>query len=100
VKFSKAKVAEDGKTPQRVIAISAFGYKNQCRHRSPVRRHPREQRHQRLSLCRGAASQCANRGNTGSTVWADSAYRSKTKEYWLEKNGYMSYIHHKKPKGR
>lgn len=41
-----------------------------------------------------------NRGNTGSTVWADTAYRSKTNEAWLEKNGYVSDIHHKKPKGR
>jgi len=40
------------------------------------------------------------RGNTGSTVWADTAYRSKTNEAWLEKNGYRSDIHHKKPKGR
>lgn len=38
--------------------------------------------------------------NTGSTVWADTAYRSKTNEEWLENNGYTSDIHHKKPKGR
>jgi hypothetical protein len=41
-----------------------------------------------------------DRGNTGSTVWADTAYRSKANEAWLEKNGYVSDIHHKKPKGR
>ena len=41
-----------------------------------------------------------DRDNTGSTVWADTAYRSKTNEAWLEKNGSLSDIHHKKPKGR
>ncbi|MGX5845051.1 transposase [Mesorhizobium sp. ArgA1] len=41
-----------------------------------------------------------NRANTGSTVWADTAYRSKKNEEWLEKNGYVSDIHQKKPKGR
>ena len=29
-----------------------------------------------------------------------SRYRSKTNEEWLAKNGYVSDIHHKKPKGR
>ncbi len=41
-----------------------------------------------------------NRANTGSTVWADTAYRSKKNEEWLDRNGYVSEIHHKKPKGR
>jgi len=41
-----------------------------------------------------------DKNNTGSTVWADTAYRSKKNESWLEKNGYRSDIHHKKPKGR
>ena len=41
-----------------------------------------------------------NKDNTASTVWADTAYRSKKNEAWLEKNGYVSDIHHKKPKGR
>lgn len=30
----------------------------------------------------------------------DTAYRSKTNDEWLEKNGYVTDIHHKKPKGR
>lgn len=41
-----------------------------------------------------------DKNNTGSTVWADTGYRSKKNEPWLEKNGYVSDIHHKKPKGR
>ena len=38
--------------------------------------------------------------NTASTVWADTAYRSKTNEEWLQDNGLKSYIHQKKPKGK
>lgn len=33
-------------------------------------------------------------------MWADTAYRSKKNEEWLEKNGYVSDIHQKKPKDR
>ncbi|WP_208636460.1 hypothetical protein [Mesorhizobium helmanticense] len=32
-------------------------------------------------------------------MWADTAYRSKKNEAWLEKHGYFSDIH-QKPKGR
>ncbi len=38
--------------------------------------------------------------NTASTVWADSAYRSKTNEAWLQDNGLKSDIHQRKPKGK
>lgn len=40
------------------------------------------------------------RPNTGSTVWADTAYRSKKNEAWLDRNGFVCDIHQKKPKGR
>jgi transposase, IS5 family len=40
------------------------------------------------------------RDNTASTVWADSAYRSKANEEWLEKNGLKSHIPQREPKGR
>src|SRR5215813_5922011 len=33
-------------------------------------------------------------------VWADTAYRSAANETFLAKNGFVSHIHHKKPKGR
>jgi IS5 family transposase len=100
VKFSKAKVDGEGKTNQRDIAVPAFGYKN---HAAIDRRH---------GFIRGWAvtgasaydgAQLRNvldKSNTGSTVWADTAYRSKKIEAWLQKNGYVSDIHHKKPKGR
>lgn len=41
-----------------------------------------------------------DKNNTGSKVLADTAYRSKKNEAWLENNGYVCDIHHKKPKGR
>jgi IS5 family transposase len=33
-------------------------------------------------------------------VWADTAYRSAANETFLNKNGFLSHIHRKKPKGR
>ena len=35
-----------------------------------------------------------------SAVWADTAYRSKANEQFMEKNGFVSHVHRKKPKGR
>ncbi|MDY8110327.1 transposase [Fulvimarina sp. 2208YS6-2-32] len=41
-----------------------------------------------------------DRQNTGSKVWADTAYRSKKNEEWLDRNGFKSDIHRKKLKGK
>ena len=41
-----------------------------------------------------------DKDNTASRVWADTAYRSKKNEAWVAKNGFVSHIHTKKPKGR
>ena len=38
--------------------------------------------------------------NTASSVWADTAYRSKTNEAFLAAHGFVSRIHRKKPPGR
>ena len=38
--------------------------------------------------------------NTAGGVWADTAYRSAANETFLNKNGFVSQIHRKKPKGR
>uniref|UniRef100_A0A9E8CP69 IS5 family transposase n=1 Tax=Bosea sp. NBC_00436 TaxID=2969620 RepID=A0A9E8CP69_9HYPH len=100
VKFSKAKAVEEGKPQQRDIAIPAFGYKN---HASIDRRHGFIRGWNVTSAAAYDGAQLRNvldKGNTSSTVWADTAYRSKKNEDWLEKNGYVSDIHHKKPKGR
>jgi len=38
--------------------------------------------------------------NTASGIWADTAYRSAANEEFLAKNGLVSHVHRKKPKGR
>ena len=100
VKFSKAKPDADGMVRQRDIAVPSFGYKNHAaidRHCGFIRG---------WNVTSASAHDGAqlrnvlNRENTGSKVWADTAYRSKKNEAWLERHGYESDIHHKKPKGR
>src|SRR5262249_52152105 len=41
-----------------------------------------------------------DKSNTASGVWADTAYRSAANETFLNKNGFVSHVHRKKPKGR
>jgi IS5 family transposase len=41
-----------------------------------------------------------SRENTGSEVWADSAYRSQTNEKWLAGRMLTSRIHRRKPAGK
>jgi hypothetical protein len=43
-----------------------------------------------------------DKSNTASGLWAvaDTAYRSTANETFLTKNGFVSHIHRKKPKGR
>ena len=100
VKFSKAKVDEDGKAKQCDIIVPVFGYKN---HAAIDRRHGFIRGWEVTGASAWDGAQLGNvldRNNTGSTVWADTAYRSKKNEAWLARNGYVSDIHHKKPKGR
>ena len=100
VKFSKAKPAADGKL-QTDIAIPVFGYKS---HISIDRRHGIIRRgkvtdaaaHDGARLREGLIDP----NNTGSDVWADSAYRSAENERFLRDAGKISRIHRRKPKGR
>lgn len=53
-------------------------------------------------LFRERLTQTARKGlldktNTASTVWADTAYRSKANEDFMEKQGFVSKVHRKKP---
>ena len=101
VKFTKAKPKEDGSTPRVDLAIPVFGYQNH------------------ISIDRGfgfirkwAASDASayegsrlrqgllDKSNTASSVWADTAYRSAANEAFIAKNGFLSRVHRKKPKGR
>lgn len=100
MKVSKAKPADADK-PLIDIAIPAFGYKS---HISIDRRHGIIRR----GLTTNAAAHDGARlreglidpNNTASDVWADSAYRSKANEAFLEKIGKVSRIHRRKPKGK
>ena len=101
VKFTKAKPKEDSSAPPVDLAIPVFGYQNH------------------ISIDRGfgfirkwATTDAAayegtrlregllDRSNTASGVWADTAYRSAANEAFMEKNGFVSRVHRKKPKGR
>lgn len=100
VKFSKAKPAVPGRPQQVDIAVPTFGYKN---HAAIDRLHGFIRGWSVTSAASYDGAQLANvldRSNTGSRVWADTAYRSAKNEEWLGKNGYVSDIHRKKPKGR
>ena len=98
--FGKARLREDG-TKHADIAIPVFGYKS---HASIDRRHgfirkwevTDASRHDGRMLRRGLLDGT----NTGTTVWADSAYRSRANEDFMERHGFRSQVHHRKPRGR
>ena len=99
VKWSKAKPADDG-SPRVDLAIPAFGYKN---HIGIDRRHGLIRTWVATDAARHDGAQLANlisRANTGSEVWADTAYRSQANEKCLASNHLVSRIHRKKPKGK
>ena len=95
----KVRYGKDG-TPLPMIAIPVFGYKS---HISIDRRY---------GFIRAAAvtsashpdgrmlRQVIDRQNTGSEVWADSAYRSQRNEAWLDERMLTSRIHRRKPRGK
>jgi transposase, IS5 family len=98
--FGKARLREDG-TRHADIAIPVFGYKS---HASIDRRHgfirkwdvTDASRHDGRMLRRGLLDGT----NTGTPVWADSAYRSQANEAFMERHGFRSQVHHRKPTGR
>jgi IS5 family transposase len=101
VKFTKAKPREDGTMPAVDLAIPLFGYQNHIsmdRGFGFIRRWTTtdaaayEGRRLREGLL--------DKSNTASGVWADTAYRSAANEAFLVRNGFVSHIHRKKPKGR
>jgi len=100
IQFGKARVREDGK-PQPDIAIPSFGYKA---HASIDRRHRLIRRwdvtdaaaHDGRMLRRGLLDTT----NTGSGVWADSAYRSKKNEAFVDRIGLISHIHRRRSPGK
>ena len=101
VKFSKAKARPDGTVPPVDIAIPTFGYQN---HVSIDREHGLIRRWDATDAAAYEGARLRegllDKTNTASAVWADTAYRSKANEDFLEKNGFVSRIHRKKPQGR
>jgi IS5 family transposase len=101
VKFSKAKERPDGTKPPVDIAIPTFGYQNHVsidRGFGFIRRWMATD----AAAYEGARLRegLLDKTNTASAVWADTAYKSAANEAYLEKNGFVSRIHRKKPKGR
>ena len=101
VKFSKAKPREDGTTPAVDLAIPVFGYQNHVsidREFGLIRRWDATD----AAAYEGARLRegLLDKTNTASSVWADTAYRSKANEEFLARNGFVSRIHRKKPPGR
>ena len=83
------------------IAIPSFGYKNHAGIDKAFRFIRRwdvtdAARHDGRMLRQGLL----DKTNTGSGVRADSAYRSKQNEAFLARHGFVSHVHHRKPKGR
>jgi transposase, IS5 family len=101
VKFSKAKARPDGTVPPVDIAIPTFGYQN---HISIDREHRLIRRWDATDAAAYEGARLRegllDKTNTASAVWADTAYRSKVNEDFLERNGFVSRIHRKKPLGR
>jgi IS5 family transposase len=101
VKFSKAKERPDGTKPPVDIAIPTFGYQN---HIGIDRGFGfiRTWRATDAAAYEGARLRegLLDKSNTAASVWADTAYRSAANEAFIEKNGFVSRIHRKKPKGR
>jgi transposase, IS5 family len=100
VKYTKAKVREDGSVPPVDLAIPAFGYKN---HVSIDRAHGliRKWTATHAAAHDGARLEdVLDRANTASEVYADTAYRSAKNEAMLSRRGFISRIHRKKPKGK
>lgn len=101
VKFSKAKPKPDGSLPPVDIAIPTFGYQNHISidgEYGLIRRWDATD----AAAYEGARLRegLLDKTNTASTVWADTAYRSKANEEFLVKNGFVSRIHRKKPPGK
>jgi transposase, IS5 family len=102
VKFTKAKPKKDGAMPAVDLAIPAFGYQNHI----PIDRgfgFIRKWSATDAAAYKGRRlrEDLLDKSNTGSGVWADTAYRSSaTNAEFMRKNGFVSHIHRKKPKGR
>jgi transposase, IS5 family len=112
IQFGKARLREDGK-PMPDIAIPSFGYKAHTsidRKYRPIRRWDvtGAAAHDGKMLRRGLL----DHSNTASGAWAGepvsatgsnepaNAYRSRKNEAFMERHGFISHVHRRKPKGK
>ena len=101
MKFSKAWEQPDGTKPPVDIAIPTFGYQNHVaidRGFGFIRNWMATD----AAAYEGARLRegLLDKANTAASVRADTAYRSAANEAFMAKNGFVSRIHRKKPKGR
>ena len=101
VQFGKAKPPLEGGPAPPDIAIPSFGYKAH----TAIDRGFRFIRTWDVTDAAKHDGRMLRRGlldptNTGSGVWADSAYRSKRNEAFLARHGFTSHVHRRKPAGK
>ena len=102
VKFTRAKPKEDGSTPPLDLAIPVFGYQNHVSIDCGfgfVRKWAATD----AAVYEGARLRegLLDKTNTASSSsLAHTAYRSLANEAFMEKHGFTSRVHRKKPKGR
>ena len=93
-----AKRQDDGTIPATDLAIPFFGYKS---HVSIDRKFRliRKWKTTDAAVNDGARLRegLLDKTNTDSMVWADTAYRSKANEDFMEKQDFVSKVHRKKP---
>ena len=98
LRFIKAKRQDDGTIPSTDLAIPFFGYKS---HISIDRKFRliRKWKTTNAAVSDGARLRegLLDKTNMASAVWADTAYRSKANEDFMEKHGSVSKAHRKKP---
>jgi IS5 family transposase len=99
LKRGRAKPQPDGRKGVE-IAVPEYGYKN---HISMDRRHGLIRTWTVTDAAAYDGKQLRHlldKENLASPVWADTAYRSKSNESFMERNGFQSKVHFKKPSGK
>ena len=95
------KVSKSRTSDKPALAIPLFGYKT---HVGIDRKHRLIRTYDVTSAAAGEGRLLrrglVTRNNTSSNVWADSAYKSKANDGWMEKHGFVSQVHRRKPKGK
>ncbi len=97
LKFTKAKRQDDGTIPSTDLAIPFFGYKSHISINRKFRLIRKWKTDAAASDGVRLREELLDHSNTASDVWADTAYRSKANEDFMEKHGSVSKVHRKKP---